>query len=144
VSAPAPSGEKFVLQAALQGKLAPEVVGRIQEEYFEDPACKTLFSITKSDLVAGKPIDFSEITTHIRGEAELALLSELLLREDIDDSTLQRIDENLRPMERGYLTRRRLAIQREIIEAEKLGDMDRLRELDRQKVELSRMLSTLK
>jgi DNA primase len=144
LSAPAATGEKFVLQAALQGKLAPEVVGRIQEEYFEDPACKTLFSITKSDLAAGKPIDFAEITTHIRGEAELALLSELLLREDIDDSTLQRIDENLRPMERGYLTRRRLQIQREIIEAEKQGDLDRLRELDRQKVELSRMLSTLK
>jgi len=144
VNAPQASGEKFVLQAAVQGKLGPEVLGRLQEELFEDPACKTLFSIMKTDLTAGRPIDFAEITTQIRGEVELALLSELLLSEEIDDSTLQRIDENLRPMERGYLNRRRIQIQRDIVEAEKAGDMERLRELDREKTDLSRMLSALK
>src|SRR6185369_17553484 len=107
VNAPQASGEKFVLQAAVQGKLGPEVLGRLQEELFEDPACKTLFSIMKTDLTAGRPIDFAEITTQIRGEVELALLSELLLSEEIDDSTLQRIDENLRPMEAGYYLRQK-------------------------------------
>jgi len=68
----------------------------------------------------------------------------LLLSEEIDDPTLQRIDENLRPMERGYLNRRRIQIQRDIVEAEKAGDENRMRELDREKTELSRMLSTLK
>ncbi len=143
-NAPQASGEKFVLQAAVQGKLGADVLGRLNEELFEDPACKTLFSIMKNDLVTGNPIDFGEITTHLRGEVELALLSELLLSEEIDDPTLQRIDENLRPMERGYLNRRRIQIQREIVEAEKAGDSERLRELDREKTELSRMLSTLK
>jgi DNA primase len=141
---PAASGEKFVLQVAVQGKLAPEAAQRLSEDYFEDSACKTLFSIMKNDLVEGKPIDFDGITTHLRGEAELTLLSELLLSEEIDDPTLQRIDENLRPMERGYLNRRRIQIQRDIVEAEKAGDLDRVRELDREKLELSRMLSTLK
>jgi hypothetical protein len=94
--------------------------------------------------VSGRPIDFAEITTHLRGEVELTLLSELLLSEEIDDPTLQRIDENLRPMERGYLNRRRIQIQRDIVEAEKAGDEERMRELDREKTELSRMLSTLK
>jgi len=144
VNAPQASGEKFVLQAAVQGKLGAEVLGRLREELFEDPACKTLFSIMKSDLLAGRPIDFAEITTHLKGEVELTLLSELLLSEEIDDPTLQRIDENLRPMERGYLNRRRIQIQRDIVEAEKAGDMERLRELDREKTDLSRMLSTLK
>ncbi|HJW92467.1 MAG TPA: DNA primase [Thermoanaerobaculia bacterium] len=144
VAPPQTTGEKFVLQAAVQGKLAAEVLGRLREELFEDPACKTLFSIMKTDLVAGNPIDFAEITTHLRGEVELALLSELLLSEEIDDPTLQRIDENLRPMERGYLNRRRIQIQRDIVEAEKAGDENRMRELDREKTELSRMLSTLK
>ena len=144
VNAPQASGEKFVLQAAVQGKLAPEILERLSEDLFEDPACKTLFSIMKSDLTAGHPIDFAEITTHLRGEVELTLLSELLLSEEIDDPTLQRIDENLRPMERGYLNRRRIQIQRDIVEAEKAGDEMRLRELDREKTELSRMLSTLK
>ena len=143
-SAPQATGEKFVLQAAIQGKLGTDVLGRLREELFEDPACKTLFSIMKSDLLAGEPIDFAEITTHIRGEVELALLSELLLSEEIDDPTLQRIEQNLRPMERGYLHRRSLQIQREFVEAEKVGDLERQRELDLEKSELRRMLSTLK
>lgn len=139
-----PSAEKFILTAALQGKLNESVVGRLREDYFEDPGCKTIFSIIKTDLEAGKAIDFQEIQTHLRGEAEVALLSELSLSDDIDDQTLQRLDENLRPMERHYLERRKLEIQREIIDAEKRGDANRVAELDSAKLELSRMLNTLK
>ena len=143
-SAPQSSAEKWILRAALQGKLTESALERVREEYFEDPGCKTIFSIIKNDLQAGKPIDFHEIQTHLRGEAEVTLLSELTLSEDIDDQTLQRIDENLRPMERHYLERRKLEIQREIMEAEKRGDVSRVAELDRDKLELSRMLNTLK
>src|SRR6185369_14088970 len=64
------SAEKWILRAALQGKLSESVVGRLREEYFEDPACKTIFSIIKTGLQAGNPIDFHEIQTHLRGEAE--------------------------------------------------------------------------
>lgn len=140
-SASMSSAEKWVLRAALQGKLSESVVGRLREEYFEDPACKTIFSIIKSGLQAGNPIDFQEIQTHLRGEAEVTLLSELTLSDDIDDQTLQRIDENLRPMERHYLERRKLEIQRDIMEAEKAGDHSRVAELLAEK---TRMLSTLK
>ena len=135
------SAEKWILRAALQGKLSESVVGRLREEYFEDPACKTIFSIIKTGLEAGNPIDFHEIQTHLRGEAEVTLLSELTLSEDIDDQTLQRLDENLRPMERHYLERRKLEIQRDIMEAEKAGDHSRVAELLAEK---TRMLSTLK
>lgn len=135
------SAEKWILRAALQGKLSESVVGRLREEYFEDPACKTIFSIIKTGLDAGNPIDFQEIQTHLRGEAEVTLLSELTLSDDIDDQTLLRIDENLRPMERHYLERRKLEIQRDIMEAEKAGDHSRVAELLAEK---SRMLSTLK
>jgi DNA primase len=140
-SAPMSSAEKWILRAALQGKLSESVVGRLREEYFEDPACKTIFSIIKTGLEAGNPIDFHEIQTHLRGEAEVTLLSELTLSDDIDDQTLLRIDENLRPMERHYLERRKLEIQRDIMEAEKAGDHSRVAELLAEK---SRMLSTLK
>src|SRR5205085_2370083 len=134
------NAEKWILRAALQGKLSESVFGRVREEYFEDSGCKTIFSIIKNDLQAGKPIDFREIQTHLRGEAEVTLLSELTLSDDIDDQTLQRIDENLRPMERHYLERRKLEIQREITEAEKRGDSQRVAELDGAKLELSRIL----
>jgi DNA primase len=143
-SGPLSSAEKWIVRAALQGKLTESLLERVREEYFEDPGCKTIFSIIKNDLQAGKPIDFQQIQTHLRGEAEVTLLSELTLSDDIDDQTLQRIDENLRPMERHYLERRKLDIQREIMEAEKRGDAGRVAELDADKLDLSRMLNSLK
>jgi DNA primase len=141
---PIPTGEKFVLTAAVQGKMTPEQVGRLREEFFDDPACKTIFSIIKSDLLAGQPIDFGEIQTHLKGEIELTLLSELSLTEDIDDRTLERLDQNLLPMERGYLDRRKQQIQREIVDAERNGHSERLDQLVHEKMELSRMLNGLK
>ena len=142
VTAPISSGEKFVLTAAIQGRLTQDQVGRLHEEFFEDPACKTVFSIIKTDLATGQAIDFAKVSTHLRGEAELTLLSELSLSEDLDDRSLERIDENLRPMERGYLSRRMDQIQREIRETPE--DDQRVAELYREKTELSRMFHSLK
>jgi DNA primase len=142
VRLPIPSGEKFVLLAAAQGKLSEEQLERLREELFEDSACKTVFSIMKSAFALGQPIDFAEVATHLRGEAELTLLSELSLTDDIDDRSLERIDENLRPMERGFLSRRMQQLQREIIDS--ATDGDRLAQLSSEKLELSRMLHSLK
>jgi DNA primase len=142
-SAPGATAEKMILAAALQGRLPGAILARLREEYFLDPSCKTLFAMTKDDLVTGEPIDFAQIATHLRGEAELTLLSELTLGEEIDDATLQKIDQNLQPMERHYLERRKLEIQREIVEAEKRGDAARLDELVAEKIELSRELSRM-
>jgi DNA primase len=138
------SADKTVLIAAIQGKLPPKRLAWLEEEFFNDPACKTLFSIMKNDLVSGSPIDFTQIATEIRGEAELTLLSELTLSEDVDEESLQRIDENLQRLEARYVKRRKLEIQREIVEAEKRGDAGRVAELDAEKQELSRMSSALK
>lgn len=143
-NAPGSTAEKMILTAAVQGRLPEDVAGRLREEYFGDPACRTLFSIIKNEVVTGQPIDFAAVATHLRGEAELTLLSELTLSEDVDDATLHRIDENLRPMERHFLERRKLEIQREIVEAEKRGDEERVRELDVEKQRLMRMSSSLK
>jgi DNA primase len=143
-SAPAGSAEKTVLTAAIQGKLTNGTLQRLREEYFGDPACKMLFSIIKNDLVTGQPIDFTRIATDLRGEAELTLLSELTLSEDVDEEILQRIDENLRPLERQYIQRRQVEIQREIVEAEKSGDAGRVDALFSEKQQLSRMSSELK
>lgn len=141
VRAPQSSGEKFVLTAAMQGRLTEEQLGRLQEEFFDDPACKTVFSIIKSDLRAGQPIDFDEIATHLRGEAEIALLAELGLTEELDDQQLQRLDENLGPMERAFLDRRQIQIQRDIQEALRAGDEALA---DRLVSEKMRILSRLK
>jgi DNA primase len=138
------SAEKFVLTAALQGRLTERQLARLKDDLFEDPSCKTLFSITKKPLLDRQPIDFGEVATHLRGEAELTLLSELSLSDDIDDRAVERIEENLQPMERGYLTRRKQQIQRDIVEAERSGDHERLDRLINEKMELTRISNTLK
>jgi len=142
--APNSTGEKTLLTAAIQGKLQNGQLERIREEYFEDSLNKTLFSIIKSDLVTGQPIDFGDVATHLKGESELTRLSELTLGDEIDDRTLQRIDEILRPMEKAYLERRNLQIQREIQEAVNEGDQKRAQELDLEKMHLLKQLFTLK
>jgi DNA primase len=139
-SAPIGAGDKFVLIAAIQGRLTPRQLSGIRDEYFTDPAGKTLFSIIKNDLADGKAIDFAEVATHLRGEAELTLLSELSLTEDVEDSSLLRIDEILIPMERAWLDRRKRELQREIDDAQRKGDAQRVEELVREKTAMSRSL----
>ena len=92
----------------------------------------------------GCPIDFQQVATHLKGEAELNLLSEISLTEDIDDQILQRIDENLRPMERAYLDRRNLEIQQAISEAQRQGDGEQAAQLGMEKVRILRMLNEAK
>jgi DNA primase len=139
-----PSGEKFVLTALIQGRVPPEKLDGIREGFFTDPACKRLFSITKSAISAGQPIDYSEIATHLKGEAELTLLSEVTLTEDLEDAALARLSEVLIPMQKAYIERRKRELQQEIEEAVRDGDADHERKLILEKEELSRMLSTLK
>jgi DNA primase len=139
-----PSGEKFVLTAVVQGRMAEERVHTIRSDFFTDPACKTLFSIIKSEISAGHPIDYSQIATHLRGEAELTLLSEVTLTDDLDDSAIGRLDEVLIPMQKGYIERRTKEIQRELVEAEQAANDDRVAQLWIERRDLLRMLSTLK
>jgi DNA primase len=139
------SAEKYFLVAALQGKLDRELLDRIQEEFFEDPACKTLYGVIKSELLRGKAIDFGEIMTQVKGEAEGTLLSEVSLADDLDEQTLQqKIHENLIPLERSYIERRSRQIQREMLDAEQAHDDERFNRLWVEKRDLLRMSNTLK
>jgi DNA primase len=136
--------EKTLLRLALNQQLPAELTGRLREELFEQPACKTLFSIIKRDLEEAKPIDFGEIATHLRGDAELTLLSELTLTDDLGTLAADHLDQNLRELERRYMSRRSKEIQREIVEAEKGGDAGRVDQLMGEKATLNRILNTLK
>jgi DNA primase len=145
--APKPQGataEKTILALALQGKLSGSMVGRLREELFQEPACKTLFSIIKNDVQAGNPIDFAGIATQLRGEAELTLLSELSLTEEVDEAVLGRLEESLQPLERRYIDHRLLEIQRDIQDAAKRGDESVVDALSSEKLTLRRMLNTMK
>jgi hypothetical protein len=82
--------------------------------------------------------------THLKAEAELTLLSEVTLTEDLDDGALNRLDQVLGPMQEAFIHRRSQDIQRELAEAIRNGDSERRDVLDREKLDLMRMLSTLK
>jgi hypothetical protein len=82
------------------------------------------------------------IATQLRGEAELNLLSELSLTEEVDD--VGRLEESLQPLERRYIDNRLLQIQRDIHDAEKRGDDNSVRNLFVEKQALTRMLNTMK
>jgi hypothetical protein len=112
----------------------------LTEDLFEDASCKTIFSIIKPALVSGQPIDFAGAATHLRGEAELTLLSELSVTEEIDESTLARLEDNLRPMEKALLERRHRQLQRDIDEAQRAGDGARVDELVMEKTRIYRSL----
>ncbi|MEO8033991.1 MAG: DNA primase [Acidobacteriota bacterium] len=143
-TAPVATGEKMILTALVQGKLTPRHLERIQDEFFEDPACRALYSVLKNDLSDGNPIDFSAVETHLRGEAELTLLSELVLSDELDDRILSRLDENLLPLERNFLERRKQQIQRDMADATRSGDLSLADRLVAEKMEIMRMLSELK
>lgn len=136
-----PTGEKSLLIATVQGRIPQDKLSTIDADFFIDPTCKTLFSLVKTEISAGRAIDYSQIATHLRGEAELTLLSEISLSDDIDDGSLNRLDEILLPMQKSYRERRTKEIQRELSEAQKSGDATRLAQLE---AEWNRMLSTLK
>jgi len=138
------TAQKKVLLAAVQGRLTADQLARLTEELFDDPVCRTLFLIIKNDIMAGRPIDFENVQTHLRGEAELTLLSELSLSDDIDDQILARFEQNIIPLERGYLERRKQQNQREIEEAARAGDAVAVKELITQKMEIVRKLDSLK
>src|SRR5687768_17988443 len=61
--------------------------------FFNDTATTEIYTLSLHDALP------------IWGEAELTLISELSLTEDLDDQQLQRLDENLAPMERAFLDR---------------------------------------
>jgi DNA primase len=143
-AAPIASGEKMILTAMVQGKLTPRHLERIRDEFFEDAACRTLFAVMKNDLADGQPIDFHAVETHVKGEAELTLLSELVLSDELDDRILSRLDENLLPLERSFLDRRKQQIQRDIVDATRAGDLPLADRLVAEKMEVMRMLSELK
>jgi len=148
VQSPVSTGEKRVLRLLLQQTPPRELVEAVQADYFEDPACKSVFLAIKDAVEQGQSLDFSAISTHLKGENELTLLSELALWEEGDDS--KPLDE-LHHMRARFTERRLRELQHEIQQADREGDAQRVQALDSekhrllaQKLELSRKRLELK
>jgi DNA primase len=150
-TASAPNAEKFVLKALLQDGADPELMGKLTPEHFDDPACRAIFALIQPRLSSSQPLDFSEIATHLRGEAELTRLSELALGDEDSSVTPQSLESTIRLMELNLLENRLKQLTVRIAEAEREGNSERVQLLDqektglmRQKIELSRLRAPLK
>jgi DNA primase len=137
------NGQKLVLIAALHGRLTPLQVSLLDEQQFVDPTYRTIYRAIQEDLAADRPVDASAIATELRGEAELTLLSELSLTEDLDERNLERLHEILVPMQADHLARRKQQLQRELVDALQSGDERRADELMAEKLALSKQLEKL-
>jgi DNA primase len=143
-SAPMSSGEKLLLRAALQGELSEQMIARLEGELFTDPSCRNIFDVMQPLLFSGQSLDFSRLATHVRGEAEITILSELALTDESHTIDPQTVETTIRLLERSYVNRRLKQLQIEIQEAERLGDSERERYLFEEKQLLSRQLTVLK
>jgi DNA primase len=141
---PVATGEKIVLSALLREELPEELAVRLGEEIFEDQACRTIYSIIKGRRSEGQTLDFSEIQTHVKGEAAVTRLSELLLREDVEGRDRSALENTVRLMERRYIDRRLREIQLQIQEAVRTSDLAQEQALLVEKTDLSRRLHNLK
>jgi DNA primase len=137
------NGQKLVLIAALHGRLTPLQVSLLDEQQFVDPTYRTIYRAIQEDLAADRPVDASAIAPQLRGEAELTLLSELSLTEDLDERNLERLHEILVPMRADHLARRKQQLQRELVDALQSGDERRADELMAEKLALSKELEKL-
>ncbi|HEY5551899.1 MAG TPA: toprim domain-containing protein, partial [Opitutaceae bacterium] len=123
-ASPIATGEKRVLAALLSGAM-PEPLGeRINEGHFEDPASRNIYLAVKNSLSASQSLDFSEIATHLRGDADLTRLSELVLGEDVEEFDMKALEDTVRLMERRFLDRRSKEIQILLQEAVRVGDLE--------------------
>ena len=143
-TAPISTGETQLLSALLHERLPAAYSGKLREEFFEDPACRMIFGVIKDRFSEGQPLDFSEIATQLRGEADLTRLSELALSEESDRGDLKALENTIRLMERRFLDRRLREIQIGIQEAIRNGDLQQEHSLLVQKNELSKQLHALK
>jgi hypothetical protein len=144
VNEPVSTGERQLLRAALHNMLGDDIRMRLAEDYFEDPACKRIYSAIKDALGKPEPLDFSQIATHLKGDEELRRLSELSVSDENDDFSSEKLLQILIPMERSYVDRRLRQIQYDINDAQRVADDGRLQSLLQEKLELSRKLRTLK
>lgn len=138
------SGEKVVLRELIQGRLTNETAEQIREEMFSDPRCRAVWRAWREVGGSSEALDFSRLATHLKGESELTMLSELALSEDRESSSRPSVDLSVRLMEQGWISRRLRELQSEIQNAEQGGDPDREMALLAEKSELSRRLHALK
>jgi DNA primase len=137
LSSPVATGEKMILRAMLQGELPGPLQERVREEFFEDASSRNVYLAVNDRISSGQSLDFPEIATHLRGDADLNRLSELVLG-DGDGVDPRSLEETIRLMERRLADRTLAELQAQINQAVRDGDAARLRELDLRKIELSR------
>jgi DNA primase len=138
-----PDAERRFLLGVLNGADGfEEALGSLSPEDFEDSRARTIFSAIRNANKGDSAIDFSSLATHLKGEGEIALLSELSV---VEVSTADRGDINivLNGLQKRSLDRQIEAIQRQIEAAAGSGSQEEIDKLLRSKTSLTRRIHDL-
>jgi DNA primase len=133
---PVSTGEKRVLKAVLTGVSDADLLQGISAEWFEEGPCRTIAAVVLERIENGQALDFPHVATHLKGEAELTLLSELAFEDEEDVTDGAALASTLDRMRRRQLDRMASQLQGEILQAERAGDAERLNQLYREKMKL--------
>jgi hypothetical protein len=133
---PVSTGEKRVLKAVLTGVSDADLLRGIRAEWFEEGPCRTIAAVVLERIENGQALDFPHVATHLKGEAELTLLSELAFEDEEDVTDGAALASTLDRMRRRQLDRMASQLQGEILQAERAGDTERLNQLYREKMKL--------
>jgi DNA primase len=133
---PVSTGEKRVLKAVLRGDSDGELLREIRPDWFEEGPCRKIAEVVLQRIENGQALDFPHVATHLKGEAELTLLSELAFEDEEDVTDGAALASTLDRMRRRQLDRMASQLQGEILQAERAGDTERLNQLYREKMKL--------
>lgn len=114
------NGEKHILAAIVQEAEMGELIDRLREDYFRDPACRAIFRELSAMRRQGA-IDYNALGGRLRGERETELLAEIVHWEEVIPDSLEQI---VAPMARQALDERLDEVQRRIQQGD--GDSDAL------------------
>lgn len=138
------TGEKVVIRELILGRLTDATTAAIHEEMFTDSRCRSVWRAWREVGGSSEALDFSRLATHVKGESELTMLSELALSQEDETTASSSVDQALRLMEKGWLHRRLRDLQIDIQNAGREDDAERQMGLLQEKNVLMRRLDALK
>lgn len=135
------STEEGVLQAMLQGDpTLPAIEELPAPEVFLDPQCRNIYQVFRDlyDSGRGVPPDARAVQARLGNEGPAIDVLARLLLERQDGSTVEPLSQRLAQLSRRSIQQRLRENARDMTEAERLGDHDRIERLKREKAALIR------
>ncbi len=139
-----PSGEAMLIRLLLDSEQACRELGPLLEGkgLLGELELGTIVATLVGMISAGSETDMASLTDRL-DESQQRILAKIVFDKDARPVTIEEISAYIGTLERGRLQRRRIGLQRQIQEAQKLLDQGRVVDLLREQQELDKELRRL-